>query len=124
MTRITLLVAVPSLVVALGCKKSEEPKPVEASKEPAASASAAPQPLALRADDMKLAHDLGPMPIPPDNPQDDKKIELGHQLFFDKRLSADGKLSCYSCHQNEDGNGGRDPIAIGANLEVHRAGAA
>lgn len=112
-----LAVVVPSLVLALGCKKSEEPKPTESSKEPAnaASAPAAPAPVTPRADEMKLAHDLGPMPIPADNPQDDKKVELGRQLFFDKRLSADGKLSCYSCHQNEDGNGGKDPVAIGAN---------
>jgi cytochrome c peroxidase len=112
-----LAVVVPSLFVALGCKKSEEPGPAEVSKEQAAapSASAPAEPVMPRADEMKLAYDLGPMPIPPDNPQDDKKIELGRQLFFDKRLSADGKLSCYSCHQNEDGNGGKDPIAIGAN---------
>lgn len=42
------------------------------------------------------------------------KIELGHALFFDKRLSGHGDRSCYSCHQNEDGNGGHDPIAIGS----------
>jgi cytochrome c peroxidase len=43
-----------------------------------------------------------------------EKIELGHVLFFDKRLSANNDRSCYSCHQNEDGNGGHDPIAIGS----------
>jgi cytochrome c peroxidase len=41
-------------------------------------------------------------------------VELGRQLFFDKRLSGDGSRACYSCHQNEDGNGGKDPLAIGA----------
>ena len=41
-------------------------------------------------------------------------IKLGHALFFDKRLSADGSVSCYSCHQNEDGNGGATPTAVGA----------
>jgi cytochrome c peroxidase len=43
-----------------------------------------------------------------------EKIALGHQLFFDARLSLDGSRSCYSCHRNEDGNGGGDPIAVGA----------
>ena len=57
---------------------------------------------------------LGEMPIPADNPQTDAKIALGHQLFFDSRLSADGSRSCYSCHLNEDGNGGGVPIAVGA----------
>jgi cytochrome c peroxidase len=54
------------------------------------------------------------MAIPADNPQTPEKVALGHQLFFDVRLSVDGSRSCYSCHQNEDGNGGHDPIAIGA----------
>ncbi|MEN9580344.1 MAG: hypothetical protein RJA70_3353, partial [Pseudomonadota bacterium] len=39
---------------------------------------------------------------------------LGHKLFFDKRLSVDGSRSCYSCHQNEDGTGGHEPLAVGA----------
>jgi len=52
--------------------------------------------------------------IPGDNPQTPDKIALGHQLFFDARLSVDGSRSCYSCHQNEHGNGGETPLAIGA----------
>jgi cytochrome c peroxidase len=63
---------------------------------------------------MKLPADLGRPKVPEDNPQTDAKVALGHQLFFDKRLSADGSRSCYSCHQNEDGNGGHEPMAIGA----------
>ncbi len=57
---------------------------------------------------------LGAVPIPEDNPMSDEKVSLGHQLFFDKRLSADGSRACYSCHMNEDGTGGHDPLAIGA----------
>lgn len=52
--------------------------------------------------------------IPEDNPQSPEKIALGHQLFFDARLSVDGTRSCYSCHQNEHGNGGETPLAVGA----------
>jgi cytochrome c peroxidase len=54
------------------------------------------------------------MKIPQDNPQSPDKIALGHQLFFDTRLSVDGSRSCYSCHQNEHGNGGETPLAVGA----------
>ena len=50
----------------------------------------------------------------PDDPKRAEKIALGHVLFFDKRLSGANDRSCYSCHQNEDGNGGHDPIAIGS----------
>jgi cytochrome c peroxidase len=43
-----------------------------------------------------------------------EKVKLGHSLFFDKRLSGSNDRSCYSCHLNEDGTGGHDPIAIGS----------
>lgn len=36
-----------------------------------------------------------------DNPLNEAKWELGRHLFFDTRLSADGQLSCASCHQPE-----------------------
>jgi cytochrome c peroxidase len=36
--------------------------------------------------------------IPKDNPMTPAKVELGRQLFFDKRLSADGTVSCATCH--------------------------
>jgi cytochrome c peroxidase len=40
----------------------------------------------------------GIMVIPPDNPSNPAKIELGRHLFFDKSLSVDGSTSCASCH--------------------------
>ncbi len=42
---------------------------------------------------------LGEMPVPSDNPMTAEKIELGRQLFFDKRLSPDNSVSCSTCHQ-------------------------
>lgn len=51
---------------------------------------------------------------PPSNPSTKEKVELGHRLFFDPALSVDGSVSCYSCHQNENGTGGALPIAVGA----------
>ncbi|MCS6984354.1 MAG: di-heme enzyme [Leptospiraceae bacterium] len=33
-----------------------------------------------------------------DNPMSAAKIELGRYLFYDKRLSGDGRFSCASCH--------------------------
>lgn len=50
----------------------------------------------------------------PDEPKRKEKVALGHALFFDKRLSGANDRSCYSCHKNEDGNGGHDPLAIGS----------
>jgi cytochrome c peroxidase len=50
----------------------------------------------------------------PEDPKRAEKIALGHALFFDQRLSGHRDRSCYSCHKNEDGNGGHDPVAIGS----------
>lgn len=36
--------------------------------------------------------------LPKSNPLTKKKIELGHLLYFDKRLSRDGSIACASCH--------------------------
>ena len=47
------------------------------------------------------AGNLSPLPTPPvpaGNPQTAEKIELGKTLFFDRRLSGDGTMSCASCH--------------------------
>lgn len=37
-------------------------------------------------------------PVPDDNPLTTEKIDLGRRLFHDRRLSADGRLSCAGCH--------------------------
>jgi cytochrome c peroxidase len=101
---------------AAACNKKTESTPRADVSKPATSATpnVAPAP-GSQADALTLNADLGSVAIPEDNPQTDEKVVLGRQLFFDKRLSADGSRSCYSCHQNEDGNGGHEPIAIGAN---------
>ena len=38
------------------------------------------------------------VPAPADNPTTPEKVALGKKLFFDKRLSLDGTVSCASCH--------------------------
>lgn len=52
-------------------------------------------------------------PVPEDNPMSAAKVELGHRLFMDRRLSVDGTRSCYSCHQNELGNADGRAKALG-----------
>ena len=89
-----------------GCKKN---KPAPPPTPQPGSAAVAP---AQRPSQLPLAQ----MPALelPDDPKRNEKIELGHVLFFDERLSANKDRSCYSCHKNEDGNGGHDPVAIGS----------
>ncbi len=54
------------------------------------------------------------MKIPADNPMTVAKVELGKQLYYDKRLSGDGTRSCYSCHLKEHGLTDGKPTAVGA----------
>ncbi|MDP2277162.1 MAG: cytochrome c peroxidase, partial [Nitrospirota bacterium] len=44
---------------------------------------------------------LKSVPVPKNNPQTPEKIELGKKLFFDRRLSGDGTMSCVTCHMPE-----------------------
>ncbi|MGE5893702.1 MAG: cytochrome c peroxidase [bacterium] len=43
------------------------------------------------------------VPVLENNPQTPEKVELGKKLFFDRRLSGDGTMSCASCHVPEQG---------------------
>jgi cytochrome c peroxidase len=45
-----------------------------------------------------IPEDLWAYFIPKDNPMSSAKIELGRKLFFEPRLSADGSVSCATCH--------------------------
>jgi cytochrome c peroxidase len=44
---------------------------------------------------------IRPVPVPEQNLQTPEKIELGKKLFFDRRLSGDGTMSCATCHDPE-----------------------
>ncbi len=51
--------------------------------------------------------------VPEDNPITLGKIELGRQLFFDKRLSSDSTISCASCHNPDEGFGAVTQFGVG-----------
>jgi cytochrome c peroxidase len=58
---------------------------------------------------------LGLIPViwPQDNPYTPAKAELGRFLYFDKRLSADGSVSCASCHDPARGFTDCAPVSTG-----------
>ncbi|MES9990674.1 MAG: cytochrome c peroxidase [Candidatus Thiodiazotropha sp.] len=56
-------------------------------------------------------------PEPRDNPSTKEKVRLGKMLFFDTRLSADGSLSCASCHEISDAKGGSDGLSASIGIE-------
>jgi len=55
---------------------------------------------------------LPPPPSPPGNPTTPEKVELGKKLFFDRRLSGDGTMSCATCHDPESGFADALPISL------------
>lgn len=61
-------------------------------------------PLGLQADSAYL---------PDDNPMSDAKIALGQRLFFDPRLSKDGRVACASCHVPAHGFADSRPVSPG-----------
>lgn len=58
------------------------------------------------------------MPVPPDNPLTEAKTALGRRLFFEKRLSADGSVSCGTCHDPERGFADNRALAVGIHGRV------
>ena len=58
---------------------------------------------------------LPPVPIPENNPQTPEKIQLGDKLFHDTRFSADGKVSCATCHSQDKAFTDNLPVSKGFN---------
>jgi len=53
-----------------------------------------------------------------ENPLTRAKIELGRQLYFDPRLSADATVSCASCHHPDTGYTARTKTGVGIGEQV------
>jgi len=63
---------------------------------------------------------LPPIQAPADNPQSKAKIDLGHKLIFDTRLSKNNSISCAGCHLSFAGGGGHTRRAFGHGGELGR----
>ena len=71
----------------------------------------------------ELANPIRPLPEPPlgiettfaelDEPPTPERVRLGRWLFYDTRLSADGTISCASCHKPECAFSERTPVSTG-----------
>lgn len=55
------------------------------------------------------------VPVPPQNPLTQAKVELGFRLFFEPRLSANNQMSCATCHQPQRGFSNGEANAAGVN---------
>lgn len=96
------------VVLCLGCKTAETPKPaapVEVKAEPVKPAEPPPPPPEPKVElppAPPLPHKplgLPEIPSPEENQTTPEKAELGFKLFFDKRLSKDGSMACGQCHE-------------------------
>jgi cytochrome c peroxidase len=56
---------------------------------------------------------LPPVTWPADNQYSAARVELGRNLFFDPRLSSNGKVSCATCHPPEHAFAGGEPPPLG-----------
>src|SRR5271169_3219018 len=61
--------------------------------------------------------------VPSDNPMTEAKVELGRHLFYDPRLSVNGKSSCATCHKQELAFTDGRAVGVGATGESHSRGA-
>jgi len=63
----------------------------------------------------RAASSFGALDVPaiPEDESDRRLFDLGRELFFDERLSADGQISCGSCHLSQFGGADGLAIAVG-----------
>lgn len=61
---------------------------------------------------------LPPPPVPADVTMTEALVDLGRHLFHDRRLSADGSLSCASCHDPARAFADDRPVTTGVTVEA------
>jgi cytochrome c peroxidase len=72
------------------------------------------------AKDFKVPFGLLPIQWPKDNPYSPARWELGRALYFDPRLSADGTVSCATCH--DPGKAFTDSQPVSSGIRGQRGG--
>jgi len=103
-----------------GCGQTPPSQPTAQPAPPAQPEREAPPAAATTASAsvVPTAFGLPPVPIPPDNPMTPEKIELGRMLYFDTRLSKDGKISCATCHDPQKEWAEDTPTSTGIHGQV------
>ncbi len=87
-----IVIGIVTLIV--GCERSAEKVSPKGPTTPEADTLAQPKSLQQVGVPVQLTQEA----VPADNPQTSEKISLGQKLFFDRRLSVDGTVSCSTCH--------------------------
>lgn len=100
---VTLLVLVVGVALVLYTNRAKDN-----SREDAMSAMPIGQPVTIQA-----PLGLPPVPVPADNPPTAETIALGRRLYYDPTLSADGAVSCATCHDPQAGFADPKPVSEG-----------
>ena len=93
----------------IGCERSAKKDSSKLPSAPEADPLAEPKSLQQVGVPVEATHAA----IPADNPQTLEKISLGQKLFFDRRLSVDGTVSCSTCHDPQLAFTDRKPTSVG-----------
>ena len=116
MKRVLIRVVMVAATVALICgcdrsaKKASSQLPLIPETDPLA------QPKSLQQVGAPVAMTRAVIPV--DNPQTPEKISLGQKLFFDRRLSVNGTVSCSTCHDPALAFTDRKPTSVGVEGRV------
>src|SRR5918996_759686 len=112
----TLLAVVVATGMALmvGCGRRSEQTTGKAPPIPKAGPLAKPRSLSQ----VGLPVELTQKVIPQDNPQTPEKVALGQKLFFERRLSVDGTVSCSTCHDPQLAFTDGKPASVGVKGRV------
>ncbi len=106
---------IPGVIVAgiatlvFGCERSAKSGGPKEPPNPEADPLAQPKSLQQVGVPVELTREA----IPADNPQTPEKISLGQRLFFERRLSVDGTVSCSTCHDPQLAFTDRKPLSVG-----------
>src|SRR6266478_4182671 len=83
-----------TIVLLFGCERSAKRESSKQPPTPETDPLAQPKSLQQVGAPIEMTREK----IPADNLQTPQKISLGQRLFFDRRLSVDGTVSCSTCH--------------------------
>lgn len=99
-----------------GCQKPTPPS--KGAKKPAEKAPETPAEKPAAATLPAIPLGLPPLKTPEDNPMTPEKVELGKMLYFDKRVSKDGTVSCATCHDPKMAWAENEPTSTGIDKQV------